>query len=231
LYGVTAYLLIAANVFVFWFLRHTMRGALVEPYLLLSPNSLLSGNIASIISSGFVHKNIYHLIFNMIGIFIFARIVEKHFGVMKTLMIYFGSLTASMFLSIVFYTVVLHKNVIILGASGALMGLVSTAMLIDPFRVTFEMLIPVPVILKAWFFLYADIKGFLGGEKDGVSHVAHLFGFFSIALLVYFLNKKEKQLMRKGLIVNVITFIILLLLNQWVMYKTGKHIGMLLERL
>ena len=41
------------------------------------------------------------------------------------------------------------------------MGLVSAAMLLDPFAMTYEMIVPLPVMVKGWMFLYADIGGFL----------------------------------------------------------------------
>ena len=62
----------------------------------------------------------------------------------------------------------------------------------------------------AWLFFWADINGFLGGEKDGISHLAHLLGFLSIGFLVYFLDRKEKNLLKTGLITNLISFAIFL---------------------
>ena len=97
------------------------------------------------------------------------------------------------------------------------MGLVGAAMLLDPFYVTYEMIFPFPVMIKGWIFLYADLKGFLSAFDDGISHVTHLFGFLSVAVLVYFLSKKDKKLMREGLIVNIISFIIFLLLWKFVL--------------
>lgn len=219
-----AFILVSINVFVFFFLKYGNVDKSIVSSLVLSPANLYKGNIFCLITSGFIHADISHLGFNMLGVFIFAGIVQRHFGIWKTLFIYLGALFISMLLSTLAYTIILHKNVAIIGASGALMGLVSTAMLLDPFRITFEMIVPLPVMLKAWFFFYADCKGFLGGEKDGVSHLAHLFGFISIAFLVYCLDKAERNVMRKGLIINVLTFIVFFIANQWMIRKTGKPV-------
>jgi len=117
--------------------------------------------------------------------------------------------------SILIYTYVLNKNIAIIGASGALMGLISTAMLLEPFAITYEMLLPIPVMIKGWIFLYWDIIGFLGGERDGTSHLGHLLGFLSIAVLAYFLGQKDKKVMRAGLVINIASFIIFCFLGQW----------------
>ena len=195
----------------------------------LSPANLRNGNFLCLITSGFLHGNWMHLLFNMGGVFIFASIVETHFGFVKTVCIYLSALFISMLFAIAVYILIMHKNTAIIGASGALMGLIACAMLLDPLRITYEMIIPLPVMLKAWFFFYADLKGFLGGEQDGVSHLTHLFGFFSIAILVYFFNKVERKKMQKGLIINVVTFAILIILNQWIFYKTGKNFVNMLQ--
>ena len=107
------------------------------------------------------------------------------------------------------YTYVLEQNVMIVGASGAIMGLLSAAMLLAPFEISYELLLPIPVMFKAWIFFYADIKGFLGGESDGISHLAHLVGFFSITVVTYFLDIKDKKAIMNGLVVNVCTFLVL----------------------
>ncbi|MFH1791717.1 MAG: rhomboid family intramembrane serine protease [Candidatus Omnitrophota bacterium] len=217
-----AFILVSVNVAVYLMICSGRISGLVLPFLVTSPANVINGRLYCIITSGFIHKDLTHLAFNMIGVFIFAGIVERHFGAVKTIFIYMGSLVISMFFSMAAYTFILHRNVGIIGASGALMGLVAAAMLIDPFRITYEMIIPLPVMLKAWFFVYADYRGLLGGKADGISHIAHLFGFISIAFLVYFMDKKERRLLKKGLAINLFTFILFLAVNQWLVIKTGR---------
>ena len=82
------------------------------------------------------------------------------------------------------------------------------AVLFNPLSVTSELLVPLPTMVKGWIFFYLDLEGFLGGEKDGVSHLSHLTGFLSIILLIYFLSHEDKRLMQKGLWINMISFIL-----------------------
>jgi len=147
--------------------------------------------------------------------------VEKRFGFVKTLLIYFGALVLSMFFATCVYTFIMGKSVAIIGASGAVMGLMSCAMLTDPFLITFETIIPLPLMLKGWMFFYADIHGFLGGEVDRISHLAHLFGFLSVAFIIYFLDKAERKMLFAGMMVNVVSFAAFLALSEYIS-KNGK---------
>ena len=211
-----AFFLILANVAAFGFFHYTEIGRALLDSLVLYPANLFEGkNYICLITSGFIHADLSHLFWNMLGLFVFTRIVDKHLGPGKTLFIYFGSLAISMFASTWIYTYLLSKNVAIIGASGAVMGLLAAAMLLDPFCITYETLIPVPVMIKGWLFLYADLQGFLDAKKDGVSHLVHLFGFLSVALLVYFLSDEDRKTMFMGLLINILSFVAFLSWRFW----------------
>jgi len=204
--------LILINIGIF---AHVARQGTLPLNWVLSPGQLLEGHFWPLVTSGFLHGDSMHLAMNMLGVFVFGRIAERHLGALKTVFIYFGSLILSMLCATLIYVFWLHKNVAIIGASGAVMGLMAAAVLVDPFCITYEMILPLPVMVKGWLFLYADIQGLLGGEQDGVSHLAHLCGFLSIGLLVYFLSARDKNIMRAGLLMNVFSFVFFLFIYQW----------------
>ncbi len=214
-----ANLMIVLNVIAYYY-SHTFLTTpeKISPFVLY-PANLLNGNYWCFLTAGFLHQDLSHLVLNMLGVFIFGRIVERKLGVIKTLFIYLGALSISMLFSTAVYVFFLQKNVAIIGASGALMGLISAAMLLDPFYVTYEMIVPIPVMIKGWMFLYIDVKGFLSGETDGISHVSHLCGFLSVAILVYFLSKKDKRQMQSGFFINVVSFILFAVLGNWLIAR------------
>lgn len=72
------------------------------------------------------------------------------------------------------------------------MGLISTAILLDPFYFTYELIIPLPIMIVGWLAIFADILGILNPVESGIGHLAHIGGFISIALLMYFLVKKKR---------------------------------------
>ena len=213
-------MVIALNVAVFvYFERSTFAKTLFD-MVVLYPGNLLQGKFWCLLTSGFLHSSKTHLALNMLGVFVFGGIVERHLGFLKTMFIYVGALFISMLFATGVYAFVLQQNIGIIGASGAVMGLMGAAMLLDPFCITYEMILPLPVMVKGWMFIYADLKGFLSAEQDGVSHISHLFGFLSVALLVYFLSKKDKCMMRAGLVINIFSFGVFLLARHWIL--TGR---------
>ncbi len=199
--------IILVNLFMFFYFAREVNVPPIFNTLVLSPyNLFVRKNFSSIIVSGFLHNDLTHLLLNMLGVFIFGTIIENRFGSFKTVAIYLGALLISMSFSILIYTFILEQNIAIIGASGALMGLIACAMLSDPFLITYETLIPLPVMIKGWLFIYADLKGFLGGETRGISHLAHLMGFLSVGFIFYFMNKDDKKVLRSGLWINIISF-------------------------
>ncbi|MFP4472629.1 MAG: rhomboid family intramembrane serine protease [Candidatus Omnitrophota bacterium] len=209
-----AVLLCVINIAVFiWMLTPAGRQYFTE--LIVYPGNLIKGNYWCLLTGGFVHSSLSHLFFNMLGLLAFGHVVERHLGFWKTVFIYLGALLISMLFSTVVYALILHKNVAIMGASGAVMGLMGAAVLLAPFSVTWEMIVPIPTMFKGWLFLYADLQGFLGGERDGISHLAHLIGFASIVILVYFLTDEDKQRLFAGLVINLVS----LALFVWIWQK------------
>ena len=200
-----AVFLICLNLAVYVFTHYTQEGAAFFDEMIFYSGNIIRGNYWSIAVSGFLHSGWTHLGWNMLAVFIFGRIVQRRMGFWTTLFIYFGALILSMIFSLVIYVGILHKNAAIIGASGAVMGLMSTAMLVAPFSITWEMLLPIPTMVKGWMFFYADLRGFLGGEADGVSHLAHLCGFASVMILVYFLSTEDRKRLTAGLLVNLIS--------------------------
>lgn len=219
-----ATLIVTLNIFGFIFIYFSPNATreVVESLIVL-PKNLLNGNYYCLVTSGFIHSSFLHLFCNMLGVVAFGRVVQRHLGFIKTLYVYFGALTFSLLFATLVNYYVLEREIAIVGASGAVMGLLAAAMLLDPFAVTYEMIVPIPVMFKGWLFFYADLKGLLNPKPDGISHLTHMFGFFSIGLLVYFLSKKEKRMMRDGLIANIFSLVLFFVV--WLFYFHFKAIS------
>jgi membrane associated rhomboid family serine protease len=181
------------------------------------PKDILSINRWFVlISSGFIHVDIWHLLGNMLVLFIFGRVVERKFGSGKTMLIYFGAmLISSIGDSII--GLALGTSAGGLGASGAIMGLVAAAILINPFYITYELIVPLPIIVVGWITISADILGILSRNNDGIGHVAHLFGYLSIAIIIFLLDSDEREELKKGLIINIISLIVAAIIYVYLM--------------
>lgn len=171
------------------------------------PTDILSIRAYTLITAGFLHVNLTHLIGNMIGIFIFGRVIERKLGFWKTSLIYFSALILSSLFSSTIHLLT-KNNIGGAGASGALMGLIAAAILLDPLYITYEMIIPLPIMAAGWLAIYGDISGILNPIEDGIGHLAHIGGFISIAVTMYLLGVEERQKLKKGLLINIISLIV-----------------------
>jgi membrane associated rhomboid family serine protease len=203
------FIIIALNAFVFFRTNILDFPAEVLQSLILYPANIVHGKYLCVLTAGFIHADISHFAFNMLGVLVFGHVVERRLGVLKTLYVYFGASIISLLASVLIYMFLLNSNTGIIGASGAVMGLLGAAVLFNPFSITYEMILPIPTMFKGWGFFYLDIKGFLGGEQDGVSHLAHVLGFASIVILVYLLSHEDKEQMQKGFMINILSFCVL----------------------
>ena len=183
------------------------------------PSDILSGRFYTIFTAAFLHADISHLGFNMLALFLFGRVVERKLGKAKTAIIYFGALLTSGIFSSIINIMITKNNLGGVGASGAIMGLIAAAILIDPFYFTYELLLPMPVMVAGWLAILSDITGLITRASDGIGHLDHLGGFLSMTLLVFFLSGDDKHKMKKGLLINIISLIIFIFV--YIFFLTG----------
>jgi membrane associated rhomboid family serine protease len=141
------------------------------------------GNIGTIFTYMFVHASFVHIIGNMLFLFLIGVQLEYRVGKMHTFIFYFvAGLGAAITQALM---VGLDSRILMVGASGAVAGLVGAMLMLYP-REKIPMLIGpiflpnVPVIWAAGVFLatqlFLDI--FYGtGSGGGVAYAAHLGGF------------------------------------------------------
>lgn len=169
--------------------------------LLFYPADVFSAKAYTLITSGFLHANTAHLLGNMLALYVFGRVVELEIGKGKTALIYFSA----MILGGLFYSLtdilIFQTGYPALGASGAVMGMVATAILLKPFTFVYEFIIPLPVFILGWLTILADITGLLSSADDGIAHFAHIGGFLAIFALMPFIEEKNK--LWKGLLMNL----------------------------
>jgi membrane associated rhomboid family serine protease len=172
------------------------------------PQDLIEFRWHALITSGFLHGGIAHLLGNMLALFIFGRVVEKEVGAKKFLVVYFLALLISNIFSSLANLYILNNNIPGVGASGAIMGLVAGAILLKPFYFSYQFLVPLPIMVLGWMYIFTDITGILEGINDGVGRFAHLGGFISISIILFFLEKSDRSKLKKGFIINIISLLI-----------------------
>ncbi len=121
------------------------------------------------LSSGFLHVNTQHLLFNMITLYFFANPVLRFVGELKFLLIYFGSLIAGSLLSLYFHKNEYHYSAV--GASGAVTGVLYSSILFDPDMSLYMFFIPIPI--PAYVFGIAYLLYSIYGMKKQIGNIGH----------------------------------------------------------
>ncbi|MFN8243853.1 MAG: rhomboid family intramembrane serine protease [Ferruginibacter sp.] len=131
------------------------------------------------LSSGFIHKDGGHLLFNMLTLFFFGQALEPGFtalGLGPGLYLVFY-LTAIIVSEIPTYIKEKNnENYYSLGASGAVAAVVFAMVLFAPWeKIYLKMMIPIPFILYAvGYLIYSAYMARKG--TDNIGHSAHLWG-------------------------------------------------------
>ncbi len=136
-----------------------------------------------IVTSAFLHADLFHLLFNMITLFSFGSYLEKYFILTKGLLpgsLYFVAIYFSSMLLGSIFTVIPHfKNpgYVAVGSSGAISGILFSFIMFfpkTPINIIF-IPIPVPAYLFAIFYIAISIYG-VKRSLGNIGHEAHLGG-------------------------------------------------------
>ncbi|HSN48549.1 MAG TPA: rhomboid family intramembrane serine protease [Flavobacterium sp.] len=178
--------------------------------------SIRAGEQIRLVTSGFLHADMGHLFFNMFTLYMFAPVVINYFGSAVFFLIYIASLVFGSLL-----TLLMHKNDYsyrAIGASGAVMGVLYSAILIDPGMNLYLFFIPIPIpayLFGIGYLLYS-IYG-MKAKNDNIGHTAHFGGAVGGYLIT--LSKEPTMLVDNTLMVVLLAIPIVIL---FVMSKLGK---------
>jgi membrane associated rhomboid family serine protease len=174
------------------------------------------GEQIRMISSGFLHADMQHLLFNMFTLYFFADVVIYYLNPFYFIILYIVSLLVGNLLSYYFHKNEYHYSAV--GASGAVMGVLYSAILLDPEMRLGFMFIPIPIpgyVFGIGYLLYS-IYG-MKNKVGNIGHDAHFggaIGGYVITLVLAPWLFQENLLM-----IGLLSVPIILL---YVMRKNGK---------
>ena len=178
--------------------------------------SIRRGEQIRMFSSGFLHADSTHLLFNMITLYFFASYVIGPLGKLNFIIIYLASLIFGNLISLYFHKDEYWYSAI--GASGAVTGVLYSAILLDPGMSLYMFFIPIPIpgyVFGIGYLLYS-----IYGMKNRIGNIGHdahfggAVGGYAVTLILM-PSLFETDLGHIGLL--AIPIIIL-----YVLYKTGK---------
>lgn len=130
-----------------------------------------------LISAGFLHADMMHLLFNMLTLYFFGPIVVQAFGEIGFLVVYFGSVLLGNLFSLYLY-----KNqdwYSAIGASGGVSGILFASIAMIPDLGIYFFFIPIAIpgyIFGLLYFSYSVYMMLNPKPHDNIGHAAHLGG-------------------------------------------------------
>lgn len=151
---------------------------LIERWVLRPYTLLRQRQFDRLISSGFVHADLGHLIFNLLTFYFFAFPLEQRIGTLKFMLLYFiGLLVSSV------GTYFKHRDnpdYATLGASGAISAVLFAAIVYFPGQSIFIIPIPFPIPAPLFAVGYLAYTYYSAQHAKGrINHDAHLGGALS----------------------------------------------------
>jgi membrane associated rhomboid family serine protease len=159
---------------------------------------------AGVLFSMFFHADFFHLAGNMLFLWVFGNNIEDFFGPVRFAAWYvvFGAVATA-----VFAGVNAESAITLVGASGAVAGVLGSYLVLHPTaRVTVVVLplfflafqLPALVVLGAWFLLQLREVGGAAVGGGGVAYLAHVAGFVAgIAITIASGGRPQRRRRRR----------------------------------
>ncbi|HYM36706.1 MAG TPA: rhomboid family intramembrane serine protease, partial [Steroidobacteraceae bacterium] len=185
-------LLIIANVLIFG--GQILLPQFFEYYFALHPLSSQESSDSAhfalwqLITYGFLHASVTHIFFNMFALFMFGSDIERSMGQRKFLVYYFVCIVGAGLTQLLVMAIGITPPADVVGASGAVFGILLAFAIAFPHRRL--IVLPIPIPMPAWLFvtLYSLLELYLGifQTQQGVAHFAHLGGAAAGYLLIVY---------------------------------------------
>jgi membrane associated rhomboid family serine protease len=152
------------------FSRKVLERTVLRPYAIAQ-----GSQYATLLTSGFVHADVGHLVFNLITYYSFAFGLQRAIGDVRFTILYFVGLLVSNL-----GTCIKHRNepnYASLGASGAILAVLFASIVYFPHQRLVILPLPIPIPAPLFAIAYLAFSYYSSGRaKDRINHDAHIFG-------------------------------------------------------
>ncbi len=139
-----------------------------------------------VVSYSVLHGDFWHLLLNMLGLWMFGSDLERLWGQRRYLQYIAASVLSAALVQIA-WTFMIGTNVPTVGASGAIFGLLLAYGMTFPNRTVMLLIPPIPMKAKYFVMIYAVIELYFGFSSRGdIAHFAHLGGMLGGLLLILY---------------------------------------------
>lgn len=145
------------------------------------------------LSYAFLHGDVMHLFFNMLGLWMFGSELERVWGPKRYLQMLLASVLTAAAAQLLF-TLLIGSYAPTVGASGALFGLLLSFGMLFPDRIIMPLFPPVPMKAKYFVALFGMLELLMGlSGGGGIAHFAHLGGMLGAYLLIRYWRSGRRR--------------------------------------
>ena len=147
-----------------------------------------------LLTYGFLHGGLTHLLFNMFALWMFGSEIERLFGSRRYHTYYLTCVVGAALMHLIVVSAAGMAPVPAVGASGGVFGLLLAFGMAWPHRKVMLLFPPIP--MPAWLFvtLYGVLELYLGITQtaQGVAHFAHLGGMATGYVLIRYWRDRAR---------------------------------------
>jgi len=172
--------LLITNVVVFCLqlLTRITAGGWMDDLFAVRASDVMDGRAYQLLTYSWLHGNVWHLIFNMVGLYFFGKEMLRTLGKNSFLFLYMlGGLSGGL-LWVLFN---INSSAPMVGASGAVLALVAAFATLYPRSEVYILPIPIPIQARWMAIGYAvvSILQLLSEPHAQIAHLAHLGGMLA----------------------------------------------------
>ncbi|HEX6637511.1 MAG TPA: rhomboid family intramembrane serine protease [Steroidobacteraceae bacterium] len=162
-------LIIGFSALALWAAPNMLARNLLRPYWMLKER-----DYSTLITSGFIHGDFGHLLFNSLTLFFFGPDLERRIGSTRFIALYFIGLVLSSLGTV--YKQRNNPDYAALGASGAILAVLFAFIVYFPTRTLYlYFALPIPAVVFAFGYM-AYSWWASRNRRDNINHDAHLDG-------------------------------------------------------
>ncbi|MCU0968856.1 MAG: rhomboid family intramembrane serine protease [Rubrivivax sp.] len=142
------------------------------------------------LSYALLHGGLFHLFFNMLGLWMFGSELERLWGARRYLQFLLAGVLAAAAVQLLF-TAIVSSPVPTVGASGGLFALLLAFGMLFPNRIIMPLFPPIPMKARTFVIVFGALElglGLYGG--GGVAHFAHLGGMVGGFLMIRYWRRQ-----------------------------------------
>lgn len=162
-----------------WIIKPLQRALVLNPFLVRE-----RGHVHRLLTSGWVHADVSHLLFNMVSLYIFAEPTLRALGATLFLTLYVSAVIVASIPTVLRH--MRNPKYNSLGASGAIAAVMFSAILLNPKMTLYIMPLPFPIpaaLFAVGYLAYSAYRSYRAG--DDINHDAHFSGAIYGAIFTY----------------------------------------------